>query len=327
VCSGSLKPCGNLQTDLSIRARGLRESACISMLSAATTLLMRRRNPDIPDVEESVVSTMNVGRCDDPRRDDLRNLFFAIDPAYPNAWNQTLRLWKFAVQVSLFRGPAASFRMVQNAHLTCEFLPRMVRPMNNHRRSTKLSDIASIRQGHPFRGAITAFPDGPVRVIQLKNLSASGVHNPCDLLRTRLHPRKAPDWVQEGDVLLAARGAHPLAVLLCNPPADTVCSPHLYVIRVSDHERIMPAFLAWQLNQEGAQEYLRRQSAGSRQQSLRKAAIEELRVQLPPLLLQQRIVSIARAAQLEKLHCEQMIAARHQEVARYAAHILDERPR
>jgi len=249
----------------------------------------------------------------------LRNLFFAIDPAYPYAWNQTLRLWKFAVQVSLFRGPAASFRMVQNAHLTCEFLPRMVRPMNNHRRSTKLSDIASIRQGHPFRGAITAFPDGPVRVIQLKNLSASGVHDPCDLLRTRLHPRKAPDWVQEGDVLLAARGALPLAVLLCNPPADTVCSPHLYVIRVSDHERIMPAFLAWQLNQEGAQEYLRRQSAGS--------AIEELRVQLPPLLLQQRIVSIARAAQLEKLHCEQMIAARHQEVARYAAHILDERPR
>ena len=53
-------------------------------------------------------------------------------------------------------------------------------------------------------------------------------------------------------------------------------------------------------------------------------AIEELRVQLPPLLLQQRIVAIARAAQLEKFHCERMIAARHQEVARYAAHILGE---
>lgn len=275
-------------------------------------------------MERSAVSWMNVGRCDDLRRHGLRNAFLPIDPAYPNPSNRTLRLSNFAVQVSLSGGPAAPFRMVQNAHLTCEFVPRMVRPMNNPRRSAKLADIASIRQGHPFRGAITAFPDGPVRVIQLKNLGAAGVHDPDDLLRTRLHPRKAPDWVQEGDVLLAARGTHPLAVLLCNPPLDTVCSPHLYVIRVSDHERVMPAFLAWQLNQETAQEQLRRQSAGSRQQSLRKVAIEELRVQLPPLLLQQRIVAIARAAQLEKCHCERMIAARHQEVARYAAHLLGE---
>lgn len=214
--------------------------------------------------------------------------------------------------------------MVRSGHLTLQLAPRMVRHMNIPRRSAALADIASIRQGHPFRGAITAVPDGPVRVIQLKNLSASGVHDPNDLLRTRLQPRKMPDWVQDGDVLLAARGAHPLAVLLCNPPIDTVCSPHLYVIRVSDPERVMPAFLAWQLNQQRAQEQLRRHSAGSRQQSLRKTAVEELVVQLPPLLHQQRITAIARAAQLEKHHCEQMIAARHQEVARYAAHILGE---
>ncbi|HDS0922500.1 TPA: restriction endonuclease subunit S [Stenotrophomonas maltophilia] len=195
--------------------------------------------------------------------------------------------------------------------------------MNNSHRSAKLADIASIRQGHPFRGAISAIADGPVRVIQLKNLSASGVHDPNDLLRTRLHPRKTPDWVQEGDVLLAARGVHPIAVLLCNPPADTVCSPHLYVIRVNDHERVMPAFLAWQLNQQRAQEYLRRQAAGSRQQSLRKAAVEVMHVHLPPLTYQQRIVSIARAAQLEQRSCEEMVAARHREVAQYAEHILN----
>lgn len=280
----------------------------------------------MPDGGERAVSWMNVGRCGGLKRSGLRNAFSPIDPAYPNAVNQNLSLSKFSVEVALFRGPTAPSRMVQSARLTCEFNPLMVHHMNNIRRTAKLADIASIRQGHPFRGAITAVSDGPVRVIQLKNLSAAGVHDPADLLRTRLHPRKAPDWVQEGDVLLAARGAQPLAVLLCNPPADTVCSPHLYVIRVIDHERVMPAFLAWQLNQERAQEHLRRQSAGSRQQSLRKASIEELRVQLPPLLLQQRMVSLARAAQLEKHHCEQMIAARHQELARYAAHILEERP-
>lgn len=194
--------------------------------------------------------------------------------------------------------------------------------MSISRRTVRLADIASIRQGHPFRGAITAISDGPVRVIQVKNVTASGVHDPDDLLRTRLHARKPPDWVREGDVLLTARGPHPLAVLLCNPPADTVCSPHLYVLRVADRDRVMPAFLAWQLNQPVAQECLRRQAAGSRQQSLRKTSVEELSVQLPPLLQQQRIVAIARAAQVERCHCEQMIAARHEEVARYAARIL-----
>ena len=272
------------------------------------------------------VICMNVARCDHVGGERLRSLFSMIDHTYACAANRTPSLSKFAVHVPTFRADFAPSRMLQNARLTSQRGPRMVRRMNNSRRSAKLADIASIRQGHPFRGAINAVTDGPVRVIQLRDLSASGMHDPNELLRTRLHSRKTPDWVQEGDVLLAARGVHPLAVLLCNPPADTVCSPHLYVIRVSDQDLVMPAFLAWQLNQQRAQEHLRRQAAGSRQQSLRKAAVEELHVHLPPLVHQQRIVSIARAAQLEQRSCEQMIAARHREVAQYAEHILNSGP-
>lgn len=193
--------------------------------------------------------------------------------------------------------------------------------------AVELAALANVRQGHPFRGAITAVADGPVRVIQLKNLNCSGLCSPADLLRTRLHHRKTPDWVRDGDVLLSARGPNPLAVLLCNPPPNTVCSPHLYVIRVTDSDRIEPAFLTWQLNQQSAQDFLRRQSAGSRQQSLRKSAVETLIIHLPTIWRQQRIVAIARAAQLEQRHCEQMIAARHEEVARYAAHVLGQEPR
>ncbi|MFI8718143.1 restriction endonuclease subunit S [Stenotrophomonas sp. NPDC077464] len=194
--------------------------------------------------------------------------------------------------------------------------------MNISYGSARLGDIASIRQGHPFRGAITPAADGPVRVIQLKNVTATGMQGADELLRTHLSHRKTPDWVKDGDVLLAARGSHPMAALLCSPAERTVCSPHLYVIRLKDPSSVMPAFLAWQLNQRRAQDYLQGQSAGSRQQSVRKASVEALTVQVPSLLRQMRIVTIARTAQLELRHCEQLMAARHDEVARYAELLL-----
>lgn len=218
--------------------------------------------------------------------------------------------------------PFTPFGMVLKCTLTRLKGPRMVCRMNSSHGSVRLGDVASIRQGHPFRGAITAHADGNVRVIQLKNITASGLHDADGLLRTRMSHRKAPDWVRDGDVLLAARGSHPMAALLRDPPDNTVCSPHLYVIRLVDPTQVMPAFLAWQLNQKMAQDHLRRQSAGSRQQSLRKASVEDLQIRVPALSRQHSIVNIARAAQLERCHCEALIAARHEEVARYADHLL-----
>ena len=200
----------------------------------------------------------------------------------------------------------------------------MVSPMNTSHTIARLGDIASIRQGHPFRGAITACADGTVRVIQLRNVGANSMNDVDDLMRTRLSNRKAPDWVKDGDVLLSARGIHPVAALLTDPPENTVCSPHLYVIRLVDGVDLMPAFLSWQLNQAPAQEYLRRQSAGSRQQSLRKASAKDVPIHVPPLLQQRRIVAISRKAMLERNHCERLMAARCEEVARHTERLLYE---
>lgn len=193
--------------------------------------------------------------------------------------------------------------------------------MNAITRITALGDVASIRQGHPFRGAITAVADGPVQVIQLKNLDVDGLHEGDHLLRTSLSARKPPDWVQDQDVLMAARGNHPLAMLLCTPPQSTVCSPHLYVLRVCS-DALLPAFLAWQLNQRAAQAYLRQQAAGSRQQSLRRATVAQLPLCLPPLAQQQRILAIAAAAKVERRCLEALIHNRQQEITVVAEQLL-----
>ncbi|MCC7634400.1 restriction endonuclease subunit S [Stenotrophomonas rhizophila] len=195
--------------------------------------------------------------------------------------------------------------------------------MNALTRIIALGDLASIRQGHPFRGAIAAVADGPVQVIQLKNLAVAGLQEREALLRTALRPRKAPHWVQDQDVLMAARGNHPMAMLLRDPPQFTVCSPHLYVLRVGNPELLLPAFLAWQLNQRPAQAYLRQQAAGSRQQSLRKVVVAQLPLQVPPLAQQQRVIAIARAAQAERQCLEALIHNRQQEIAAVAERVLE----
>jgi restriction endonuclease S subunit len=93
------------------------------------------------------------------------------------------------------------------------------------------------------------------------------------------------------------------------------------VLRVCTPD-LLPAFLAWQLNQRAAQAYLRQQAAGSRQQSLRKTAVAQLPVHVPPVAQQRRIVGIASAAQAEQRCLEALIHIRQQEIAVVAEQVL-----
>jgi hypothetical protein len=185
-----------------------------------------------------------------------------------------------------------------------------------------LGDVAEVRLGHPFRGAIPAVAKGSVRVVQIRDLRPDGIKNESDLLRTELAGRKAPDWLAEGDILLAARGTNPSATYLVNPPPRTVCSPHFYVIRVKQPNRLLPAFLAWQLNQSPAQRYLRQSAEGSLQLSIRRGVLEQVPIQIPPLDRQHAVIALARSAEAERTALEALIKNRESELALLAERLL-----
>ncbi len=201
----------------------------------------------------------------------------------------------------------------------------MFRRMNAFTSTLPLADVAHVRQGHAFRGAIPAVADGPVRVIQLKNLTSPETLSAEALLRTRLPSRNPPHYVQHHDILLANRGSRPVATLLAHPPAQTVCSPHLYIIQVIATELLLPEFLAWQLNHVEVQRQLRRQSAGSRQHSVRKSAIEHLRLRIPPRATQQRIVSVTHALQRTRSKVDELMQARDAEITALAERMIQGR--
>jgi hypothetical protein len=98
-------------------------------------------------------------------------------------------------------------------------------------------------------------------------------------------------FLRDGDVLIVGRGAKRTAFLVEAPPDRTVADRTFFVAR-PDSEQILPAFLAWYLNERRAQHYLQSHSRGTNIQTIKKSALERLPVQVPPLDTQERIADI-----------------------------------
>lgn len=193
-------------------------------------------------------------------------------------------------------------------------------------KETSLNEVADVRAGHGFRGAIEAVPDGNARVIQIRDLGHTGLRPDAPLLVTTVQGRKVPDWVRDGDIAFVARGNIPLAAPLRAVPDRTVCAPHLFLIRLKQPISLLPEFLAWQLNQQPAQRYFRQSAEGSLQLSIRRGVLEQTTVRIPPLEQQRAVVELDRIARTERALLETLIKNRETELALVAERLLAPAP-
>lgn len=190
--------------------------------------------------------------------------------------------------------------------------------------STLLKDIATIKAGHPFRGAICEDTDGNGFVIQVKNIDVDG--NVCweDLTPAQVQGRKNIEWVKSGDVIFMARGTRCSAAVIKEAEKNAVCSPHFFIIQLSTQD-LLPEFLAWQLNQIVAQHYFKKSAQGSAQLSIPRSVLEATPIALPCLKTQQRIIAMANCAQREKQLLTQLIQNREQQLTAIAQDIFNQR--
>jgi hypothetical protein len=176
-----------------------------------------------------------------------------------------------------------------------------------------LRTLAEFRVGYPFRGAIEPVPGGTVAVVQMKDVSATGVMNWAAVVRTELTGRREPDWLVSGDVLFVARGNHYYAALDA-VPNRSICGPHLYHLRLKRGSAVLPEFLAWQINQPPIQRLLRQAAEGSNQLSIRRAELEALAINVPSLAVQEQIVGLTEAAARERALLDQLILNRERQL-------------
>jgi hypothetical protein len=182
--------------------------------------------------------------------------------------------------------------------------------MSIHAFRMRLGEVATIKAGYPFRGAVENIQGAPVRAVQMKDMDPLEGIDWSGVIHTRLSGRREADWLLRDDLLFVSRGTRFYATCLDAPPPHAVCGPHLFHLRVKAPSELIPAFLAWQINQPPFQRALRRAAEGSSQLSLRRPVLEALPVGIPSAADQQRIVQLARLALRERHLQDQLIRNR-----------------
>ncbi len=190
-----------------------------------------------------------------------------------------------------------------------------------------LKDIAEIKSGHPFRGAIKEFRNGNGYVIQTRDQTADGQIEWMQLVKTEVLGRKEPEWLQAGEIIFAARGHRNLASVIKRNDVEclklpVVCSPHYFQLRINQSAEIMPEFLTWQLNQVTAQRYFQQSAEGSAQVSIRRTVLENTPIVVPTMQKQHMIIALNDQANKEKQIYQRLIALRQTELNAIAKQTL-----
>lgn len=170
-----------------------------------------------------------------------------------------------------------------------------------------LKDIVSTKAGYPFRGAITVIPNAVVRVVQMKDTFVDQAIEWSACITTELPSQRSADFLSENDILFTARGTKNYAVLVDAAVAyyQAVAAPHFYVLRLTTPS-VLPAFLAWWLNQYPSQQYFQREAEGSVTKSIRRSVLENTSIVAPSLGKQHAIIGLANTLKQERQLAEQL---------------------
>lgn len=179
--------------------------------------------------------------------------------------------------------------------------------------SVKLREAATISAGYPLRISTEALDNGDVAFIQLKNVDPETGIDWSSVDEVELPSGRKHRWLREQDIIFASRGVRNFAYPIIGARKHTVCSPHFYVLGVKDVDALHPEFLAWQINQTPAQHYFKVTAVGTQAvMTIRRQAMEELPILVPPIREQMTIVEFWRAAQKERAALSQLIETNSQ---------------
>jgi len=174
-----------------------------------------------------------------------------------------------------------------------------------------LHQFIHLRGGLSFRAAIREVVGGGTWAVQLRDFH-QGQGPDWETVIETTTPRELSEheWLQPGNILIAARGARFFAALMEDVRPRTVASSQFMVLTVKDAKVLAPAFLAWQLNQAPAQAWFDGHSKGAVQRNLTRAAIENATIAVPSLAFQESVANLARLAKRERAAFEEIIRIR-----------------
>jgi len=163
----------------------------------------------------------------------------------------------------------------------------------------KLSDLCALQMGYTARSRLELASDGGVLALQLRDISADGEIGLATLSRVQLPDLSERYMVGNGDVVFRSRGERTTATVIDESMHEQAVAILPLIILRPDPSIITPQFLAWSINLPANQRHLDVSAQGSSIRMVPKSALDHLRIDVPDLATQRRIVAAANLARRE----------------------------
>ncbi len=182
----------------------------------------------------------------------------------------------------------------------------------------KLKNLAEIRAGYPFRSKIIPDPGGAISVVQMKDIDEGGNVDSTNLVRTHslgmdpkseMGVRSNKYLLVPGDILFKAKGSKNNAGLLTIDIGHAVASQQFFIIKV-DRQIVEPNYITWYLNYLNDSGYFEKENEGTYIPFISKKAVSEIKIPVPSISEQLKIVQLHRMVIKEAELLDQIKAKR-----------------
>lgn len=161
----------------------------------------------------------------------------------------------------------------------------------------KLQDIATIRTGV----YVQPMPAANAFYLQLSDFDEAGKLRPETACTAYIGDKAAQHLLRAGDLLLAAKGANNICIVVPPIGYPSVASPSFLVIRIHDKSRLLPEYAAWYLNLPSTRQQLSEKVAkGTAIRSIAKTELGNMEIPMPPLEQQYICIELARLQHREQ---------------------------
>ncbi|MDO8381009.1 restriction endonuclease subunit S [Phenylobacterium sp.] len=163
----------------------------------------------------------------------------------------------------------------------------------------KLSSLCALQMGYTARSRLEPASEGGVLALQLRDISADGDIGFQTLSRVQLPELSERYMVGSGDVVFRSRGERTTATAIDESMNEQAVAILPLIILRPNPSMIAPQFLAWSINLPANQRNLDASAQGSSIRMVPKSALDDLRIDVPDLATQRRIVAAANLARRE----------------------------
>lgn len=185
------------------------------------------------------------------------------------------------------------------------------------------SVLEELFSGYSFRSKVVNNPDGDMAVIQMKDIEDGYSRIGNELTKVDSSTIRQKCVLQKGDILFLAKGANNYAIVYNLDLPKAVAASAFFVLR-PDLEKIIPGYLAWYINQKTVQQYLKENTAGTYIPNINKNTILGINIQLPEIVIQEKVVKIEFLRKREYLLMNELLRKREQVITNKLIDIIND---